>query len=113
MPKGWIDEGETSRQAALRETREEGGVEAVLGEKVDRITIFFTNNRKEKVLKDIVFYLMEWQRNLPDGFGDETQKILWLPFKEAEEKLTFRSERNVLRKAREVLGRSEKQPRLI
>jgi 8-oxo-dGTP pyrophosphatase MutT (NUDIX family) len=113
LPKGWIDEGETGPEAALRETKEEGGVEAELVKKVDNITIFFYNEEKERVVKNIAFFLMRCLGDLKEGFGPETERVLWLPFKKAWEKLTFKSEKEILERAREILKKGEGQPRLI
>lgn len=113
LPKGWIEPNESSQQTALRETEEEGNVKAEIIEKIDSITVFFYNQEKQKVVKNIVFYLMKWLEDKPDGYGPETEKTLWLPFEEAREKLTFDSEKEILIKAQKILKEEESQPRLI
>jgi 8-oxo-dGTP pyrophosphatase MutT (NUDIX family) len=113
LPKGWIDEGENGIQAALREVKEEGGVEAKIIEKIDRINIFFYNEEKEKVLKNIVFFLMEYRKGKVNDHSWETKEAIWLPFQKAYQKLTFDSEKKILKKAKELLEAKEKQPRLI
>lgn len=54
FPKGWIDAGETSREAAIREVREEGGVEGELGGKLIRLRSFLPKTARE-LLKKLTF----------------------------------------------------------
>ncbi len=113
LPKGWIDKGETGKEAALREVEEEGGIEAEIVDKIDTIQIFFYNKEKEKVLKSITFYLMRWITDIEKGPGWETEKIEWLPFKEAYIKLAFDSGKKILEKAKKILDEKERQKRLF
>jgi hypothetical protein len=55
------------------------------------------------VLKFVTFYLMEYARDLPEGFGSETEEVLWLPFDEAVKKLNYQTEKDVLKKANDLL----------
>jgi 8-oxo-dGTP pyrophosphatase MutT (NUDIX family) len=103
LPKGWIDEGETTEEAALREIREEGGVEAKIIKKIETVKYFFTAPDKGKILKFVTFYLTEWIKDLPEGFGEETSEIAWLTYEEAYKKLSYSGEKQVLKKAKELL----------
>jgi 8-oxo-dGTP pyrophosphatase MutT (NUDIX family) len=102
LPKGWIDEGETMEDAALREIKEEGGVEAKIIKKIETVKYFFTTPDKSKILKFVTLYLTEWVRDLPEGFDEETSEIAWLSYEEAHKKLSFSGERQVLKKAKEL-----------
>lgn len=114
LPKGWLKEGEKSEEAALREVEEEGGVKAEIIQKIDTVKIFFKNTfegkPKETVLKTITFYLMEYKSDVESGFGWETQEVVWLPIEEAKEELTFKSEKEILQKAQEILKGKENSP---
>ena len=103
LPKGWIDKNETSQEAAVREVKEESGVEAEIVEKIDRINIFFYNEEKQQVVKNIVFFLMEYQSGSIKDHEPETEKAVWLPFKKAYDQMTFKSEKKVLEKAKKIL----------
>jgi 8-oxo-dGTP pyrophosphatase MutT (NUDIX family) len=113
LPKGWIDEGESGQQAAIREVKEEGGVEAEIIERADRINIFFQDEHKQKVMKNIVFFLMEYQKGSVKDHESETEKAVWLPFPKAYQRLTFKSEKGVLAKAKALLKKREEQPKLL
>lgn len=103
LPKGWVDVGETLEQAALREVREEAGIEAKIIKKIETIKYFFKHPERGNILKFVTFYLMEWERDLPEGFGEETSEIAWLSFEKTYKKLSFGGEKQILKKANEIL----------
>jgi ADP-ribose pyrophosphatase YjhB (NUDIX family) len=128
LPKGWLDDEreavpgpytkgekrttqELIRRTALQEVREEGGVEAEIVKKIGTIKFFFHSTRG-RILKFVTFYLMEWIKDLPEGFGHETSEIAWLPYEEAKKKLSYSGERRVLGEAKELLD-EELQESLI
>src|SRR4028119_324791 len=59
LPKGAVSEGETSEAAALREVREETGLEARIVRPLDTIEYFFRAG-DTLIQKRVDFYLMEW-----------------------------------------------------
>lgn len=120
FPKGWIDDAgrdipgpmasgkqkateEMLQKTALRETAEETGVEAKIIKKVGTINLFYTHPVRGKVIKFVTHYLMEWVKDNPEGFDFETSEIAWLPFEEATERLSFKSEQEALKKAKDLL----------
>ena len=88
---------------ALREVGEEGGVEAKILGKIGTIK-YFTNSSRGKVMKFVTFYLMEYVRDLPEGFGFETEKVDWLKFKDARDRITRENEKEVLSSAQKMLA---------
>lgn len=123
LPKGWLDDennGEKPgllgrgvkratekdlKSAALREVGEEGGVKTIIVKKLGTEKIFFTSKREgRKILKFATFYLMEWVKDIPEGYGIETSEIAWLPYEEARKRLKHSGEKKVLEKAKEVLA---------
>lgn len=95
FPKGWIDEGEKAEEAAVREVREEGGVEAKIVRKLPTIKTFF-RDKGELVLKFITYFVMEWEGDIPGGHGWETEEAKWVTKKEALEMLAFANEKKLL-----------------
>lgn len=105
MASGVIRADEKSLQdTAMREVEEETGVEAKIVKKIGTIKYSFTDPNKGKILKFVTYYLMEWKKDLPQGFDEETSEITWLPFEEAYKKLSFSGEKQVLKKAKELLA---------
>jgi ADP-ribose pyrophosphatase YjhB (NUDIX family) len=120
LQKGWIDDApedapgpmtsgrvkadeESQEKAATREVREEGGVIAKIIKKIGT-SKYFMNLPSGRVMKFVTFYLMEYQKDAPEGFGFETVETLWLPFNEAYRKLTFSNEKEMLTKAQKLLA---------
>ncbi len=99
---------EVIRETALREVEEEGGVVAEIVSKIETVKYFITVAGK-RYMKFVTFYLMERQRDLPEGFGHETSEITWLPFEKAREKITYDGERRVLDSAKEVLEKEQRK----
>jgi len=122
FPKGWLDDraggleagpmasGEVRagegdlEEAARREVREEGGVEAKVIKKLKTLKIFFTDKNGEKVMKFITYFVMEWERDLPGGWGEETEEARWVSGEEAQGLLAFGNEKELLAKAKAAAG---------
>ena len=120
LPKGWIDDAgpgipgpmasgeiradeESLQKTAIREVAEEGGVSASIIKKIGTEKYVFKHPEKGSILKFVTFYLMEFVRDLPEGFGDETSEVAWLSFDEARKKLSFGGEKEMLTRAQELL----------
>jgi 8-oxo-dGTP diphosphatase len=105
LPKGWIDPGETKEQAAVREVKEEAGVEAEIINYLGEFTIFYTSPEKEKVRKTSHFFLMKHKSGDPSKeLGWEMKDFVWLPEKEAIEKLDYPGEKKMVEKALKKLN---------
>lgn len=105
LPKGAIDPGETREEAAIREVREETGVDASIVRTLDPIT-FFYQRKGQKYVKTVDFFLMEYHSGSPEDHDREVDEARWFEAEDALEMLTFESERNVLKAAlRDVTDR--------
>lgn len=121
LPKGWIDnktpdvpgpiaggkvkaDEESLQKAALREVREEGGVAASIIKKIGTEKYFFNAPDKGKILKFVTFYLMKWVKDLPEGHDKETSEVDWLNFEDAYKKLSYSGEKEMLKKAKDLLA---------
>lgn len=107
LPKGVIDPGETSEQAALREVREEGGIECEIVEKLDTIEYWFTVDRDSspaRIHKRVDFYLMRYISGDVADHDHEVEDAVWVNFTEALARLEFESERDVVARALDILA---------
>ncbi|TSC87948.1 MAG: NUDIX hydrolase [Microgenomates group bacterium Gr01-1014_16] len=95
FPKGWVDEGEKLEEAAVREVREEGGVEAKIIKKLPTIKVFF-KDKGETVMKFITYFVMEWEKDVPEGYDFETEEVKWVTKDEALTMLAFKNEKELL-----------------
>jgi 8-oxo-dGTP pyrophosphatase MutT (NUDIX family) len=109
LPKGLIDAGETSTQAALREVREETGLTALLIAKLANIRYVYVRSwgDGERVFKIVTFYLFRYQSGDIDEIDPamrvEVKQAFWLALEEAEAKLSYRGERQVVGMAQDYL----------
>lgn len=106
LPKGWIDKGETRQEAAVREVKEESGVQGKIIKKIDTIKYFF-NWQGEKILKTVTFYLMEYIFGDTKDHGWETDTAEWVEIDQAVERLTFDSEKEIVKKAKLLIAETK------
>jgi 8-oxo-dGTP pyrophosphatase MutT (NUDIX family) len=109
LPKGLVDPGEKADQTAIREVREETGVTSTILTKLLDIKYVYvrTWGDHQRVFKIVSFYLLRYESgeidNLTPAMRIEVKQALWVPLEGAERKLTYRGERDAIRKAREYL----------
>ncbi len=103
--KGHLESGETPEQAALRELKEETGIEdaELIPDFAEKIQYFFKRDGKT-VAKEVIFFIARAKTDKVK-LSFEHKDYVWLPFKEAVEKLTFNTAKEVLRKAEAFLKR--------
>ncbi len=104
LPKGLIEKNETSVRTALREVQEEGGVLASIREKVGTISYFYTQD-EEKILKKVIFFLMEAMAGDTEEHDNEVEEAVFLPFDEAYSRLTYDTEKEIFIQAKSILDK--------
>lgn len=103
LPKGGLDEGESEVDAAIREVREETGIEAVVEEDLGQIRYFYVWEGV-RVRKAVRFFLMRATGGDVSKHDDEMEDVRWFPLATAIRRAAFRGEREVLERARDRLG---------
>ncbi len=92
FPKGKCDsEEESYKQASLREVLEETGFRCELGAKLEAVEYVDRQGRSKRV--------QYWEMAVVDGQfapNDEVDKIKWLPFDRAIDRLTNKRDRRLL-----------------
>jgi len=113
LPKGWVEAGESHEQAAVREVREEAGVESELIGPIETIEYWYRSNydaEPARVHKFVHFFLLRYLRGTTDDHDDEVREARFVPLDDALAMLAFPAERRVVEQAREALaGASAKQ----
>ena len=102
LPKGHPEQGESMRDAALREVREETGLEAELLEKLGDVRYWYSLHG-ERVLKVVSFYLCRYVRGSIRDHDHEVAGVEWLPLDEAPRLLAYKGEREMAERARDAL----------
>jgi 8-oxo-dGTP pyrophosphatase MutT (NUDIX family) len=107
FPKGHMEADESERETALRELKEETGIEQVTWIEGYREMINYTYHRGENLMsKDVIFFLGRTrQKKITISF--EHKGSMWLTYDEALEKLTFKSARELLQKAEKFLKKKD------
>jgi 8-oxo-dGTP pyrophosphatase MutT (NUDIX family) len=105
LPKGKIDPGERPEETAVREVREETGVEGTLVEKLGDVKYTYTRRGGERVFKIVSFYLLRAGRGrigrIDEPMRIEVEEARWLPLDEAPRLLAYGGEREIAAKARD------------
>ncbi len=103
FPKGHLEADETPAEAALRETREETGLEQLTVQGPIRIIDWYFRFRGKFIHKYCHFFLVESPAGDPLPQQDEgITECTWCTYEEAVQTLSYDNARGVLRRAGEM-----------
>ena len=108
LPKGIVDPGESPETTALREVREEAGIETELLHLIETIEYWYRSKKYGKPVrfhKFVHFYLLEYKGGDVSDHDLEVEEARWVRLEEAIKMLAFKSEREVVEKAREMISK--------
>ena len=103
FPKGHIEKGEKIEETVKREVKEETGLKDIkLIEGFKEWIKYFFKFKGKNIFKIVTFFLAETKtKTVKVSF--EHIGFKWLPYEEAIEKLTFKSAKDILKKANDYL----------
>jgi len=110
LPKGLVDAGENPLQTALREVREETGIEAALVRKLGDVKYVYTRSWEggERVFKVVSFYLLRYASGklgeIEPAMRVEVRRVEWIPLEDAPRQLAYKGEREMAAKALEYVA---------
>jgi 8-oxo-dGTP pyrophosphatase MutT (NUDIX family) len=94
LPKGHIDPGESSAEAARREVREEAGVDSTLVEKLGDVKYWYSRDG-DRVMKVVSFFLFRYRSGSVRDHDHEVDSAEWVPLADAPRLLAYRGERDM------------------
>jgi 8-oxo-dGTP diphosphatase len=110
LPKGTVDRGESHEIAALREVREEAGIEAEVITLLDTVEYWYfasLSGTRVRYHKFVHFFLMRYLAGDVRDHDHEVNEARWVEIGEAISQLAFANEQEVVKKAQEILQTKE------
>lgn len=105
FPKGLIGDhvkGEKKEDTAVREVEEETGMKARIIQPLEPVTYWY-QFEDEKIKKTVYYFLMECLSEDPEKRDLEMENVEWLAVDKVEERLSYKSDKQVWQEAREFL----------
>jgi 8-oxo-dGTP pyrophosphatase MutT (NUDIX family) len=107
LPKGHIDPGETTLEAAEREVREETGVVAEPVRELGEARYWYMRDG-QTIPKSVCFYLFTYLHGDTSDHDEEVEEARWMKLSDARRKLTHAAEREMVRLALSSLEQDRK-----
>ena len=98
FPKGNIERGEPKDQAALREVKEETGVDAKILDYLGEVDYWY-NIGLTKIHKFVYYYLMEYLSGDVVPQKEEIDEAKFMSIAEAEKSLSYSTDKEILDRA--------------
>ena len=103
FPKGHVEKGESDEQAAMREVKEETGIDITL---VDGFKAKSEYSIHRKIEKVVYIYAATCQSTATSIQEEEIEDYLWLEYGKAMKHLRFENDRNILYRINEFLKKN-------
>lgn len=95
LPKGHVEPGETPEQAAVREVREETGIEGEVLAPLGTIDFWFMAQER-RIHKTVHHYLLACRGGELSDADLEVDEVAWVPLDDLTTRLAYRDERSLL-----------------
>jgi len=105
FPKGLIGDhikDESKEATALREVKEETGVTGEIIAALTPVTYWYVE-KSEKIKKTVYFFIMRYNAGDITKHDLEMETVQWLPADEVENRLTYKSDKEVWREAEQLI----------
>ncbi|HEX8747973.1 MAG TPA: NUDIX hydrolase [Pyrinomonadaceae bacterium] len=106
LPKGIVEKNEPHEAAAMREVREETGLETEMVAPIDTVEYWYFSGSGEKRVrfhKFVHFFLLRYKSGRTTEHDSEVNEARWIEILKAEEMLAFASEKSIIARARQMI----------
>ena len=105
LPKGHVEKDESTERAAIREVREETGLDVAEVRALGDVAYVFSWRDKRRgtitrVSKRVHFFLMEFAGGDTADHDGEIDEVAWVPIDAAQDRASYANERVLIEKAR-------------
>ncbi|MEA2761187.1 MAG: hypothetical protein QOD47_471 [Gemmatimonadaceae bacterium] len=107
LPKGLVEKDEKPEIAAVREAREEGGVDSEVVAHIETVEYWFAGldaGERVRFHKRVHFYLLRYLSGDTSDHDWEVNEARWVPIDDAAAQLSFDNERRVVEQAKQLIG---------
>lgn len=105
FPKGRIGDeikNESKKETAIREVKEETGIDGIIESSLPSVTYFYTWD-DEKIKKTVYYFIMKFKGGDINDHDNEMEEIEWLEKEKVNDRLTYPSDKEVWNKAQELI----------
>lgn len=102
FPKGKIAQGEKPEDAALREVQEETGYKCEITKRIDKVEYFY--KREGQLIKKVVYWFLMKPVEKVGEHDKEILDVFWKEINETERILTYKSDKEMIKKEKIISG---------
>jgi ADP-ribose pyrophosphatase YjhB (NUDIX family) len=98
LPKGHPEPDESPADAALREVREDTGVDATVREQLGDVRYWYQRDGR-RIAKTVAFFMLDYVSGELEDHDHEVEHARWMGLEEAARALSYKGERDMASRA--------------
>lgn len=100
FPKGHVEAGETETETALREIKEETGIDVIIDPSFREVISY---SPKKDTQKDVIYFIARAQNYDYSPQEEEIAQIKWVEINRAHTILTYDNDKQLVNKAKQII----------